>query len=301
MKIFVSTSSFGKIDRSAVNMLKKKGCVVSFNPHGRTMSEAEIGAAIKDADGLIAGTEPLTRRVMEGARSLKVISRCGTGMSNIDMSAAGSANIKVFNTPDAATSAVAELTVGLMLGILRKTVAMDASIRKGKWDKSMGSLLCGKRVGIIGFGRIGRSVAALLKPFGCEIAFADPRVNSAPSGIRRMGAGALLRWADIVTIHVSSKDELIGAKELRMMKKGSWLVNVSRGGVVNEDALYGALKDAHLAGAALDVFEEEPYNGRLTELDNIILTPHIGSYARESRILMEREAVQNLLKGLKAR
>ena len=162
----------------------------------------------------------------------------------------------------------------------------------------MGSILSDKKVGIIGFGRIGRKVAELLSSFGCEIAYVDPYVEDGIMGLSRLPMSKLLRWADIISVHVSGEDRLIGKDEIRMMKKEGLLINVSRGGVIDEDALYQALKEGYLSGAALDVFEQEPYKGPLKELDNTILTPHIGSYAKEARIKMEIQAVENLLKGL---
>jgi D-3-phosphoglycerate dehydrogenase len=233
---------------------------------------------------------------------LKVISRCGVGMDNVDLEAAAQLNIKVFNTPFGPTLAVAELTVGLILDLLRKVTMMDREMRAGVWEKRMGKLLSGKRVGIIGFGRIGQKTGKLLRAFGCEIGCYDNlRIRGLEDlGIKRLEMDELLRESDIVTVHVSGKYEkpLLGVKEIGMMKKGAWLVNVARGGVVDEEVLFDALKDGRLAGAALDVFEKEPYDGPLKELDNVILTPHIGSYAKEARIEMEIQAAKNLIKGL---
>ncbi|VVB88576.1 Glyoxylate reductase [uncultured archaeon] len=300
-KIAITTTSFGDHDEMPLNLLKENGFEIAFNPYGRKLKKEEIIEFCKDVMGIVAGTETLDAEIIKKLTNLKVISRVGTGMDNVDLEAARSSGIKVFNTPDGPTSAVAELTVGLMLDLLRMFSQMDRELRVGKWEKRMGSLLYGKNVGIVGFGRIGKKVAELLKPFGCEIAYTDPYVKDGLLGLKRLSLEELLCWADIISLHVSVKDNkpLIMEKEFKLIKKGSWLVNVSRGGVVDENALYGALKSYHLSGAALDVFEHEPYKGSLIELDNIILTPHIGSYARESRIEMEKQAVENLLSGLK--
>jgi len=163
----------------------------------------------------------------------------------------------------------------------------------------MGNLLSGKKVGIIGFGRIGKQVFSSLVSFGCEFAYYDPFVKKSSLGIRKLSKKNLLKWADIVTIHVSSKEKILTKEDLRLLNKGSWLINTSRGGTVDEQAIYDLLEDGHLCGAALDVFDQEPYNGVLKQIDKVILTPHIGSYAKEARIKMEKEAVNNLLKGLK--
>jgi len=304
-KIVITTSSFGKDDASIVNKLRSLGFDVIMNPYGRALQKQEVLELCKDACGIIAGTERLDADTLESlVRSadpqhpLKVISRCGTGMDNVDRDATKLLGISVFNTPDAPTLAVAELTVGLMLDLMRKVSRMDRAIRNGRWEKQMGNLLSGKSVGIIGFGRIGRKVASLLLAFGCPIRYYD--INEAPSdaSASRVTFPELLEKSDIISIHVSSKNQLVGDYELRLMKKGSWLVNVARGGVVNEDALLDALERGHLAGAALDVFGAEPYTGPLKAMEQVILTPHIGSYAKESRIAMEREAAENLLKVL---
>lgn len=297
-KIAVSTASFCEYNNTPISLFREKGYKVAVNAHRRKLKPDELARLAKDAVGLIAGTEPITTDVLSKLPFLRAISRCGTGIDNIDMEAARRFRINVSNTPDAPTQAVAELTVGLMLGLLRKISQSDAAIRIGKWEKRVGNLLSGKRVGIIGFGRIGRRVAELLGPFACEIRFTDPCVKKGLSGFRTEPLEKLLKWADILSIHASTKDEIIGSREFKIMRKGAWLVNVSRGNAVNEAALYSHLKKGRLSGAALDVFSEEPYRGSLRKLDNLLLTAHIGSYAKEARIKMEIEAATNLLKDL---
>jgi D-3-phosphoglycerate dehydrogenase len=298
-KIAITTTTFGEYDNSYIKICEDKGFDIVINPYGRKMQPEELVEFAKEAVGIVAGTEFITKDTLKKLPNLKVISRCGTGMDNIDLETARSLNIKVFNTPDAPTLAVAELTLGLILALLRKINTVDRDIRSSKWEKRMGNLLSGKKVGIVGFGRIGRKVAELLATFKCDIAYADPFIEDNLLGFNKLSKEDLLKWADIVSLHVSAKEIILGEKELNLMNKGSWLINVSRGGVVDEKALYKFLKDGWIYGAALDVFEKEPYNGPLKELDNIILTSHIGSYAKEVRIKMEKEAVENLLKGLK--
>jgi len=299
-KIVITTTSFGKFDKRPLRLLKSKRLKVVLNPYQRKLTREEVVKLCKGATGIIAGTEILDAKVIEKLSDLKVISRCGSGLGNVDCNAAEKNGIKVFNTPDAPVLAVAELTVGLIIGLMRKINQMDAAIRKGKWEKLMGSLLCDKKVGIIGFGRIGRKVARLLRAFGSEIAYADPLVEDGLLGLKRLSREGLLRWADIITLHVSGQGKLIGWKELGLMKKGSWIINTSRGGLIDEVMLFEYLKNGRLAGAALDVFGDEPYSGRLRQLDNVLLTPHIGSYAKEARVKMEVEAAGNLLRGLGA-
>lgn len=301
-KVFISTTSFAKDDPAPLKLLKDAGLDVSLNPFARKLSEKEISGFLTDIDYLIAGTEPLTRRVLESANKLKIISRVGVGLDNVDLGAAKDLDIKVFNAPHGPTQAVAELTVGLILDLLRMSGSMDRDIRKGVWKKRMGNLLKGKRVGIIGFGRIGQRVAEILMPFGVEISYYDISAAKRSPGCVFKPFKELLRWADIITLHCSATEDgrpIIGKEELKDIKKGAWLINTSRGGLVDERSLYTSLKEGYLSGAALDVFEEEPYKGPLAELDNVILTPHIGSYAKEARIKTEIDAAENLLTGLK--
>ena len=243
MKVLISTSTFSEYNKEPFEMLNKSGLSVVLNPFKRKLKESEIKDLIKDVDLLIAGTETLSRGVLESARILKVVSRCGGGLDNVDLNAAKELGIKVFNTPDAPVAAVAELTIGLIMNLLRKVSLMNTDMRNGKWEKLMGNLLHKKRVGIKGFGRIGKNVAVLLLPFGCEIAYADPFVEDGQLGLRRLCLEELLAWADIITLHVSTHETLIGEKEFRLMKKGAWLVNASRGGVVDETILYKYLEN----------------------------------------------------------
>jgi D-3-phosphoglycerate dehydrogenase len=299
-KVFISTTSFGEYDASPLKFLEDAGIGVQLNPHKRKLTPEECLRLYKDIDGLIAGTETLTAEVLKSARNLRVISRCGVGMDNIDLEVAKHRGIKVFNTSDSPTVAVAELTVGLMLALLRHVPLGDRDIRAGKWQKRMGNLLQGKNVGIIGFGRVGQKVAELVVSLGAQVVYCDPAVNRADYS--RMSLDELLSQADIVSLHLSggvNNAPLLGDRELRSMKQGSWLINCARGGMVDEETLSQVLQEGWLSGAAVDVFEQEPYTGPLAKLDNVILTPHIGSYAVESRVDMEVQAVKNLIEGLK--
>lgn len=297
-KVAITTTSFAKGDTRPMEMLKEEGLEIVVNGLGRKLSKDETISLCSGCVAILAGTENYSRDVLVKLAGLKVISRCGVGMESIDLKTANEMGIEVVNTPAGPTTAVAELAVALILDLLRKVSFMDRAIRSGGWEKVMGNLLSGKNVGIIGFGRIGEKVAALLEPFGCKIMYTDI-ARDAVKNFKNVPLTELLKKSDIVSIHVSSKETLIGEKELMAMKKSALIVNMSRGEVVDERALYRALKDGHLGGAALDVFNEEPYGGSLRELDNVVLTPHVGSYALEARIGMEIEAVENLLKCLK--
>ncbi|MFH1846183.1 MAG: phosphoglycerate dehydrogenase [Candidatus Omnitrophota bacterium] len=302
-KVFISTTTFAEFDSAPLELLKEKGYNYIVNPYKRKMNAVEIIDLAKEAVGIVAGTERLDDSVFQQLSGLKVISRCGTGMDNVDSAAALKRGIEVCNTPDGPTLAVAELTLGLVLSLLRKINKMDESLRQGNWTKIMGNLLSGKKIGIIGFGRIGQKTAQLIAGFDvAEIAYYDIEDKGCANlKCERKSLETLLKESDIITLHVPSSGKnspLVGEKELNVMKKGSWLVNVSRGGIVDETALYTSLKSGHLSGAAIDVFDNEPYSGPLKELDNVILTPHIGSYAKEARVKMEMDAVKNLLDAL---
>ena len=301
-RIFISTSSFGKFSSRPLELLKENNIDFELNGFGRTLSEEEIISYLKDKDGLIAGTEPLNENVFNNCKNLKVISRVGVGLNNIDLESADKRNILILNTPDGPTNAVAELTLGLILNLLRHIGSADQNTKMGKWEKKMGTLLLNKKIGIVGYGRIGKRLAELLRSFNCEIYVYDPFVSSIKENDTKClnSLDELLGSVDIVTLHLPYTKEnhhLINESRLKLMKRGSFLINAARGGFIDEDALFDVLKNGCIAGAALDTFEKEPYEGRLRELDNVILTPHIGSYARESRIQMETDAVINLLSG----
>lgn len=295
--ILVTTSTFAQFDKAPLKMLEKAGYRYTLNPYGRKVTEGELLKLVGDCVGIIAGTENFTAGVLKKISSVRTIARCGSGLNNIDLEAAKQLSISVTNTLEAPTQAVAELTLGLLLSLLRKTHVMDRKLREGQWEKMMGHLLLGKNVGIIGYGRIGQKLAELLRPFQVQLAYYD--LIKKETSTKFLPLKDLLGWADIVCVHASNAQGfLLDKAELECMKKGAWLVNCSRGELINEDVLAKFLKEGRLAGAALDVFAREPYSGPLTSLDNVILTPHIGSYAVEARIQMEINAVDNLLKSL---
>jgi D-3-phosphoglycerate dehydrogenase / 2-oxoglutarate reductase len=299
-KILIGPSSFAENDKAPLNRLRAAGFEVTDNPFKRKLTKKELLDLLKDdIVGLIAGLETLDRDVLEKSH-IQAISRVGAGLSNVDLDAARDLGIRVFNTPDAPTNAVAELTIGAMLSLMRMIPQMDQALHDGQWQKKIGVQLQSKTVAIIGFGRIGRRVAELLSPFGVKILVVDPNVDkSACGGCRKVVLQAALSEADVVTIHSSGHDCIMGEKEFSYMRKGSYLLNVARGGVISEKALIKAIENGIVAGAWLDTFEEEPYKGPLCGYRNVILTPHVGSYTAECRLQMENEAVDNLLNYLK--
>ena len=306
--VLITTSSFGRQDPQPKTLLQTSGLAVHENPWGRTLTENEVRRLLQQHQpaGLIAGVEPLTAAVLqEAAAHLKVISRCGVGLDNVDVSAAAELGIAVYNTPEAPTQAVAELTIGLMLDLLRQISRSDRLVKAGQWTKPLGKLVGELTIGLVGLGRIGRRVAELCHAFGANVIASDPAPDqdwSRRHHVPIVPLKALLSEADLVSVHVSrtsGQPALIDAAALARMKQGSLLINTSRGDVVDESALMQALTSGHLAGAAIDTFEHEPYRGPLLQLDSVICTPHVGSYARGARLRMEQEAVENLLRGLR--
>lgn len=297
-KVLITTSSFD-MDLPEIAAIREAGFEIVLNPLGRRLSEDEVsGLLAPDIAGVIAGLEPLTARVIGGAQGLRVISRCGIGMDNVDLDAAKERGIAVYNTPDAPTKAVAELAIGLMLDVLRGISAQDRAIRGGGWERPMGGLLGARTVGLAGFGRIGRKVADYAAAFGAQIIMHDPFAQDDP---RFVPFEALLARSDILSLHVPYSEEnrhMIGAAQLAAMKEGAILINTARGGLVDEEAVAAALRSGRLAGAGLDVFEKEPYKGPLAGVSGAILTAHTGSYAKEARTEQEALAARNLLAGL---
>jgi D-3-phosphoglycerate dehydrogenase len=298
-KVLITTATFAEFDTMPLSMLTEKGIQYSSNPLKRTLRKDEIKKFLSDGMyvGLLAGTEIIDRDVLSSTDSLKVISRVGVGIDAIDCECARERSIAVFNTPGVLRDAVSELTLGLILNVLRHISLHDRHMRSNAWQKKMGTLLTGKTVGIVGFGNVGERVAELVSAFGSSIIYYDPHVPLSPS-YKAVSFDELIQCSDIISVHCSASNVLIARKEISMMKKGVYLFNTSRGSVIDEDALYDGIVSGHIAGAGLDVFQHEPYSGPLRERDEVVMTSHIGSYAKESRIAMERCAVLNLITGL---
>ncbi len=303
-RVLISPSSFGECGDKPLTLLHEHHIDFIINPYGRRMTEKEVVSLAADCEGILAGVETLSAEVLDQLPNLKCISRVGSGMQNVDLEAARARGVIVKNTPEGPTLAVAELTVGLAFSLIRKIPQADRNIRRGVWQKEMGSLLSEQRIGIVGLGKIGRKTAEMFLAMGCNVIGNDPKPDDRWLELHPVAMfplEELLSESDIVTLHLDHQAEsppIIGAQELSMMKSSAYLLNLSRGGAVDEDALFDTLSQGRIAGAALDVFSNEPYSGPLQSLDNIILTPHLGSYAREARVEMETEAVRNLLHGL---
>lgn len=293
-RVLIGPSSFGTVDLAPLRALREAGFEVRANPFGRKLSKPELQALLPGVDGLIAGLEPLDREVLE-ASQLKVVSRCGSGMSNLDLGTAERLGIIVKSTPDAPTTAVAELTVGAMIMLLRKIASMDSDLHQGRWAPRTGAQLNGKTVLVVGFGRVGRKVANLLAGFGASCLAVDPVSSQKDVTIPRVTLEEGLKRADIITLHASGETELLGAREFALMRPGVFILNAARGGLIDTSVLCRALDEGLVAGAWLDTFASEPYAGPLSGYSQVLLTPHVGSATVECRRQMEMEAVENLL------
>jgi D-3-phosphoglycerate dehydrogenase len=288
MKILVAS----RIHEKAIQLLEENGFEVTIveEPH-----EDELARIIKGFDGLIVRSRPLvTRKVIESADRLKVIARAGVGLDNIDVKAAEEREVALINAPESSTQSVAELATGLMLAVARRIAFSDRRMREGYWAKkeAMGVELSGKTLGVIGAGRIGSAVARIAKyGFNMHILYYDVVCRddlNKELGAECVSIEELLKRSDIVTIHVPLLPEtrhMINEEKLRLMKKTAILINTSRGAVVDTAALVKALSEGWIAGAGLDVFEEEPLpkDHPLTKLENVVLTPHIGASTKEAQ------------------
>jgi len=296
MKVLVAAP----LHEKAIQVLKDAGLEVIYEEYP---DEDRLVELVKDVEAIIVRSKPkVTRRVIESAPKLKVIARAGVGLDNIDVEAAKEKGIEVVNAPAASSRSVAELAVGLMFSVARKIAFADRKMREGVWAKkeAMGIELEGKTIGIIGFGRIGYQVAKIANALGMNILLYDPYPNEERAkevNGKFVDLETLLKESDVVTIHVplvESTYHLINEERLKLMKKTAILINTSRGPVVDTNALVKALKEGWIAGAGLDVFEEEPLpkDHPLTKFDNVVLTPHIGASTVEAQ-----EKVVKILKG----
>lgn len=287
-KVKSTSLDFGKTDRSPIDLLMANGCEFESVQIDANSEEQGIEAA-RDADVLVVGLQRITERVLEAAKRLKVIGRCGVGLDNIDLKAAGARGIPVVYAPGANAQTVADLTLGLLIALARKIPQADRMTRAGQWKRIMGADIWGKTLGVFGLGQIGFNVARRARGFEMNILAYDlfqnlPRAEEL--GIAYKSKAEILQAADFITLHLpldGGTRGFIGEADLNAMQRTAVLVNTSRGGIVDEKALYQALKGGVIAGAALDVFEQEPPGKTpLVELDNFIGCPHIGGITVEA-------------------
>ncbi len=296
------------IAQEGVVYLKKEGFeVVDLT----NIPKDELVKHVEDLDAVIIRSATKVRKeFIDAAKNLKAIGRAGVGLDNVDVEYAKSKGIKVINTPGATSISVAELVIGLILAVMRKIAYADREMRNGTWPKKKckGIEMYGKTLGIIGMGRIGREVAKRANAFGMKVIYYDvyrPGEDVEKElNVEYRDLDSLISEADVITLHVPLLPEtkyLINRERIEKMKDGAILINASRGGTVDEDALYDALKSGKLYGAALDVYENEPLKeSKLFEMDNIVLTPHIGAQAKEGQTRAGIEVAQKIAEALKS-
>ncbi len=303
MKILVTPTSMqpGKSTKALEELMAFSKDLV-FNATGKPLTEEELLPLLKDCDGYIAGLDFITEKVLKSCDHLKAISRYGAGYDRVDINAAKALSIPVTNTPGVNAEAVGELAFGLILSVARKIPYLDTSTREGGWVRSTGMELKGKTIGILGLGAIGKVVARCAKGFDMTVIAYDPYINVAyckSNAIKVSTFDEVLEQADVISLHlplIDTTQHLINASAFAKMKPTSILVNTSRGGIIDEDAAYDALKNGRLGGLALDAFEiEPPTDSPLFSLPNVVTTPHTGAHTEEAVVNMATMSVKNLI------
>jgi D-3-phosphoglycerate dehydrogenase len=306
-RVLITTVPFGNVNRRPLDLLEEAGVEYVINPIGRRLKEDELVKIIGDFGVVIAGTEPISAKVIEAAPHLRLISRVGIGLDSVNLTATRAHDVLVSYTPDAPSPAVAELTIGLMLALLRDITGADRKIRNGVWHRFMGQRLSERTVGVIGVGRIGKRVIQhLVGGFhGVRILANDiePDLEFGHThGVRWVAKETIYSEGDLISLHLpltSMTRQLITRREMAKMRPGTVLINTSRGNMIDECDLAKALRANLLGGAAIDVFRSEPYSGELTTLENCILTCHMGSMSRDCRYRMELEATEEVIRFLR--
>jgi len=295
------------IHRKGIEKLEEVGFKVDINP---TISHKQLKKGVSEYDALIVRSRTkVTKEIIEAGKRLKIVGRAGVGLDNIDTETAQERGITVLNTPEAPAEAVAELTMGLILSLARNIPLADRTMKEGKWIKKKltGWQLSGKTLGTIGLGNIGLKVARLARAFGMKILIAK-RTPPAPELLKELDSEfiplrEMLQRSDLVTIHVPLTPQtrhMIGEEQLRLMKKGAHLINMSRGGVVDEKALLEALQSGKLGGAALDVYEEEPPKDlTLVRMPNVVCTAHIGAQTEEAQEIAATLIAEKMIASFK--
>jgi len=306
-KVLVTARSFRKMQGDHWRVLQDAGCEIVTPEQDQPLKEAEMISLIGDMDAALVGNDAVTENVIAAAPHLKVVSKHGVGVDNVDVRAATRAGVIVTNTPGANQVAVAEMAVALIMSLTRKLAYHDTVVKSGGWSRIIGTELAGKTVGLVGLGRIGKEVVLRLEGFQVKFLAYDvykDNTFAAEHSVRFVELNELLAESDIVTLHAvltSDTQGFIGEKELAHMKPGAYLVNTARGGLVDEEALYRALVENRLAGAGLDVFAEEPpINSPLLQLgDKVLLAPHLGAQTTETVLRMGKMAAENIVQVLK--
>jgi len=301
MNVLITTIPFGQIDTLPIEILKKNNINYTINPIGRKLTENELFNLVPEYDILIAGTEPITKKVIENNTNLKMISRVGIGLDSVDLLCAREHDINVSYTPDAPSSAVSELAFGMIFNLVREVHKSNIQLHNGTWERYFGSRVKNLTIGVVGAGRIGMGLVNHLINFGVEKILVNDIDHSIlfPKNCNLVDKDFLLKNSDVISLNVPlTKDTfgMIGEREFRLMKDSAFIINTSRGGIINEDDLFFALSKKIIRGAAVDTFEIEPYYGKLCQLDNCLLTSHMGSMSYDCRGKMEIEATEEVIR-----
>jgi len=304
-KILVATRSFGSTSYRPLDILEATGCELVRADMSIPMTEDRLVELLDGVQGAIIGVVPMTERVIKNSPSLKVVSMHGVGVDHIDLQAAANAGVVIANCLGSNDQAVADLAFGLMISVAREIPKIDRSIRQGDWGRHKGSELWNKTLGLIGLGYIGRGVAKRALGFDMKVLVYDPYITQEESeavGATLVPFETVIAESDFLSLHAPMNDEtnrMIGSQQLEAMKESAYLINTARGSLVDEAALFKALTDGQIAGAALDVYTNEPpKDGPLLGLDNIVLTAHIGSHTVEAIERMGVMAAENVLMTL---
>lgn len=305
LKVLITTVPFSDKNRLPLELLENAGIEYVINPYNKKLTEDQLADLVSDFDVLIAGTEPITDKVMARASNLKLISRVGIGLDSVDLLSARRRGIKVSYTPDAPSPAAAELTMCQILTLLRSVHVSNARMHQGHWHRFFGRRLAEVTVGVIGVGRIGSRVLRRMTGFGTPRVLVNdlqPNYKQIPEfKLEWVTKEEIYREADVITLHLPLTHltkNMIRREHLMQMKPDALLINTSRGGIVNEQDLYEVMKSGHLGGAAIDVFEHEPYSGPLCEIERCLLTSHMGSMSVDCRTRMEIEATEEAVRFL---
>ncbi len=306
MKILVTPTSLTKDKKSdALDMLRAASYELVFNPLGRPLTEDELLPLLGDCDGYLAGLDYITEKVLASCSKLKVISRYGVGYDRVDLQAAKDKGIIVTNTPGVNAAAVAELAMTLVLSLARHVPMLDRMTREGKWIRSSGIELGGKVMGVMGLGAVGKNVARYAQGFGMTVMAYDPYMDmdyAAANNIRVAAFDEVVKESDVISLHLPLTPDtkhVMNETVIARMKPTAILVNTSRGGIIDEDAAYEALKTGRLGGLGIDVFEKEPpTDSPLFALDNVVVTPHTAAHTKEATENMANLSAANLLEVL---
>ena len=304
-KALITTVPFADKNALPIELLEDAGIDYVINPLNKKLTEDELAEMVTDFDVIIAGTEPITVKVMDQAGKLKHISRVGIGLDSVDLLAAEERGIKVSYTPDAPAPAVAELTIGMMLTLLRSVHVSNSEMHAGRWHRFFGRRLSEVTIGIIGVGRIGHKVLTHLEGFG------NPRIMvndlmpdftlETAHKLEWVSKEEIYKQADIISLHVPLTHltkNMVKKEHLLSMKEDAIIINTARGGIINEQDLHDVLQTGHISGAAIDVFDFEPYSGNLREVPRCLLTAHMGSMSVDCRTRMEIEATEEAVRFL---